>query len=113
MSCDLPTAPSGWSADEPARDELCFTLSAYGREGSEQTLFLRAMFVVAPQGFLPCYIDVRSGQILVGRERRGPYIAPNGICGYAIEWSLFTKENEQRLILSYPPGNRSVQRSGA
>jgi len=109
----LPAAPSGWSADEPARDELCFALSAYGREGSEQTLFLRAMFLVPPQGLLRCYIDVKSGQILVDREQRAPYIAPNGICGYAIEWSLFTKENKPRLILSYPAGIPAVESSRA
>jgi hypothetical protein len=109
----LPAAPSGWSADEPTRDELCFALSAYGRDGSEQTLFLRAMFLVPPQALLLCYVDLRSGQILVDREQRAPYIAPSGISGYAIEWSLFTKENEPRLILSYPAGNAAVERSRA
>jgi hypothetical protein len=109
----LPAAPSGWSADEPVTDQLCFALGAYGREGSEQTLFLRAMFDVPPHGHLRCYVDVRSGQILADREQRAPYIAPNGICSYAIEWSLFTKEKKPRLILRYPPGDPAVERSGA
>ena len=97
----LPAAPSGWSANEPTGEGICFVLSASGREASEQTLFLKASFVVSPQNLLRCYIDIRSGQVLVDRERRAPYIAPTGICGYAVEWSLFTKESKPRLLLSY------------
>lgn len=106
----LPAAPSGWSANEP--EGVCFALSTSGREASEQALFLKASFVVSPQNVLRCYIDIRSGQILVDRERRAPYIAPTGSCGYAVEWSLFTKESKPRLILSCPTGNSGAEPPG-
>lgn len=104
----LPCHPSGWSAKAPPPDRLCFLLSAHAGQPSGQSVYLRAMFGAPEAGFRFCYVDIKTGGILtISDAQPSPYVTPGGICGYAIEWSLLTKETEPRVILSYPVPNRS------
>ena len=99
----LPAQPAGWSSEAPAADRLCCILSLYGPEPVGKTPYLRATFGAPQAEFKFCYVDVRNGQILTSREQRpSPYITPGGISGYAVEWSLLTRETKPRVILSYP-----------
>jgi hypothetical protein len=102
----LPSDPARWFATAPPPDRLCFVVSAHGPEPSGQTVYLRAMFGAAQAGFRFCYVDVKTGRVLANPDQRpSPYPPPGGICGFAVEWSLLTKETKPRIILSYPaPG---------
>ena len=62
-------------------------------------------------GSLPAIL-IKSGQILAPRQGPPPHIRPNGICGYAVAWALFTRESEPRLIESFPAGDPALGRSG-
>jgi len=99
----LPSHPAGWSVEAPPADRLCFVLSSHGPEPSGQTPYLRAMFGATQTGFRFCYLDVKTGRILAfASQWPSPYVTPGGICGFAVEWSLLTKETKPRVILSYP-----------
>jgi len=99
----LPSHPAGWSVEAPGTDRLCFVLSSHGQAPSAQSLYLRAMFGAPQIGFRFCYVDVRTGGVLAFTNRwPSQYVELGGICGYAVQWSLLTKETKPRLILSHP-----------
>jgi hypothetical protein len=93
----LPADPAGWSVDVPPAEKLCFVLCAQG-------LYLRANFDPNPAGFKACYVDMKDGRILASADRiDSAFLIPRGISGYAIEWTLLTKESEPRAILASRP----------
>jgi hypothetical protein len=98
----LPSHAGGWAAEVPPPGTPCIVISSQGSEPSQQKLYLRVNFAPPGAGFKACYFDVKDGRILASPSQLHlGYQTPTGICGYAVEWALLTKESEPRVILSY------------
>lgn len=94
----LPAEPQGWTVAPPEADKLCFVVCR--QASTEQRLLLRANF--SPDDiFRPCYVDMKDDRILTSSSQLRPsYLIPRDFIGYAVKWSILTKETEPRVILS-------------